>query len=113
MLEKIKAFGTQYYKILLTVWIGLGFMGIFALFSNDLTLVSNDLPLAGIFLLVSGVAGFAPRLISSGIGSAVGMALMYSSLVIGQIFGLLPQILALGLGIAFSFKLINLKGDQS
>jgi hypothetical protein len=104
MLDKIRSLNEKYGKVLVIAWFLVSMTGVLALFDNHMTMAS-------VLLLIGGLLGAPHRLVTQGAGSAAGMVLIYSSGVVGMVFGLFVQIVVALLGVALTFKLLKVKGE--
>jgi len=96
-LEKFRQFAEKNLKMLTVAHLITGLLGIIVMLGVNYTL--------GAFLFVaSGVLGAGPRLISHGLYSSAGLVMLYSSMMIGIVFGLLFQVMVLIFGSYLMFS---------
>lgn len=105
MLDKIKAFGTQYKVPLYAAHFLLAIVAMLVLFSG------NSIVLAGVAQLVGGVAGATARYPDKGAEKALGALLGGAALLAIPLLGLIAGLLLLGLGIGFETGLLKTQGE--
>lgn len=96
-LEKFKNFAEQNSKMLTVGHLISGVLGVIVMLGVNYTL--------GAFIfVVSGALGSGPRFLSHGLYSSSGLLMLYSSMMVGIIFGLAMQIMMLVVGSYLMFS---------
>lgn len=99
MLEKIenfKNFAEKNNKALVAAHLISGLLGI-------VVMLGWSYNLGALIFAVSGFCGAGPRLLSHGLYSATGLVVLYWSMLVGVVFGVLLQVFALVLGYYLMF----------